>query len=104
MKKAIILSGPQASGKSWIASAISNFFPKDKTLKISFEDYEKTLSKDMAHFQLIIIEECPDYEAVIRSYRVNDRFPNVNLIMMTQAHIEVYNRDKFQLISCDFKF
>lgn len=113
MKKDIIISGPTASGKSWIASAIEQTHSKIALRVIAgyFIEalHEKKITKKLLkNRSMIIVDECTNQDILnldinIRTFLIdqmgNDNYP---IIYLTKE--EVTNKslkcNNFHIIHC----
>jgi len=120
MKKAIILSGPQASGKSWTAMAIATGYEN--------ESYTGLPPDDIRHHEVIficqssplmiidsikfvtkvcIIEDCIKSLLQIEGFdRVRKMYPECLFIFTTRTKIVSKEVDfkKYQLIICNYHY
>ncbi|WP_297095537.1 hypothetical protein [uncultured Draconibacterium sp.] len=129
MNKSIIISGPMASGKNWIASAIASTHPKERVLNTYSHVANKKVD-DLAalrnldvFYDLIIVDECKDYDDI---FCLNDSFmftpsryqgwkgtephivggPKYTVVYLTQQAIQLKDVDqkKFTVINCRNQF
>src|SRR3546814_18021855 len=88
LKKPIILVGPQASGKSYIAGAIANFFPRylwisAKQLHQRIEQRDTSLHFLHESYDLLIVDECEP----------NDIFDFYNLLITNAVETKYWRKE-----------
>ncbi len=100
MNKAIIISGPHASGKSWISLGIAHLFGVNFLL--TTREFIKKNTYTVFSYDLVIIEECTSLKDILSLDVLRERNPKVNFVFTTCEHIPAVERSKFHLINTDF--
>lgn len=101
----MILSGPRASGKTWTAYAIANFFKKGSVVRIF--SWQVQNCKDLIiGKELAIIDTCKDYKEICKlSEQLRLKDSDCNLIFTTCHPIEENKVDygKYHVVECRWK-
>lgn len=100
--KALVFSGGQATGKTYISSGIANFFP-DKTLWLFRKNYDFRNTKKFDLYDLVIIDECISLNDIISLEKTRDKHPSTNFIFCIQKNIKLLDSSKYHLVECKFK-
>ena len=111
MKKAIILSGPQASGKTHTAYGISNFFDKKNVAVVHSSNFRKIwkFSSEypepgfrLENPELIVVEECKDMKQIRSFESTMEVKPNCSFIFTTLSKVlySDIDQEKYHLIQC----
>lgn len=93
MKKQLILSGPDNSGKTWISEGITNFF--DNTRWVVYRGCR--VSANMYPIQdidLILVDELYDLSDIKTWETTMKDYPEINFIFCTQSNIELTEKEK----------
>lgn len=113
MKKDIIISGPAASGKSWISYAIESTHKK-KCLRVTSEGFEELLTqgidlKLLKKHSCLIIDECSPqdiihFDLTLRDFLVSKKdgripFPVIYLTQEVVTNSRL-GRNNFHIIHC----
>lgn len=105
MKKALILEGPQGSGKTWISIGISHFFP-DEYLFISRRSIDLRKANNFGSYKLIIIDECISALDILSIEKIRENLPEVNFIFLTQKPIyklrKHFDNTKYHRVMCSY--
>lgn len=125
MKKATIISGKRASGKSWISKAIINQYHIERVLQIESHVILKYINTKMIsefkrtlfdNYDLIVIESCRDLEEikkmswVLLTDRIGTDFLNNNtkiiectysMVFLTQSIVKPSEANNFHVINCN---
>lgn len=114
MKKAIILSGRQSSGKTHTANGIANFFDPEKVAFIHSSHFIALMSYKLTNPhsdfrlvnpQLVIVDECKDMEQIMSFESIMDDKPNSNFIFNTTSIVLPHDVDnnRYHLIQCNWQ-
>lgn len=95
LKKAIVLSGPKASGKTWITIGLREFFQVWGYSSFTHDDVK---NEDLTKFELVIIDECKDIDEIISFDELREKYPHVNFVFCTQSDIESYDPSRYHLV------
>lgn len=104
-KRALIFSGPMASGKSYIGFGIAAFFPEEKVKMFHSSKRLKALqapfkSKFLKDVELAIFDGMENYEAIQEFEKYMEEFPSCNFVFNTCYPLSINDVDnkKFRLI------
>lgn len=119
MQKNIILSGGKASGKSWIATAITTPFPDSKVLQTSASEvFSKLKTEDLINlknqFDVMLIDDCSVTDIIELDLCLPNNM-NMNLwtrqicvadskltiIYMTKENVDSSKLSDFHVINCN---
>jgi len=114
MKKAIILSGPQASGKTHTANGIANFYDSKKVAFVHSSNFRKLwkfrlLNSEpgfrLENPELIVVEECKNMKQIRSFESTMEVKPNCSFIFTTLSNVlySDVDKDKYHLIQCNWK-
>jgi len=99
MRKAIILSGPIASGKTTIAFGIKDFYELGEWIYTN--NHRKAIYyQDLTTFKLVILDECIGLPEIESFEPLREKYPHCNFIFCTQSDIKKVDNDKYNLIGC----
>lgn len=86
----IIISGPPASGKTFIALAMANLFPKGSTpTRYSSISAAKYLLQKKNDQPLLIVDECRGMNEILELQQIhNEKKSEASIIYCTQEKIE----------------
>lgn len=110
MKKDIIISGPPASGKSRIATAIelTHNMPAFNTHSSFFATHFLQVIRGslLKNSSILTIDECTidqimHFDHLIRSGVIYHHFP-LSIIYITHGHVtlDMFDKNKFHIINC----
>lgn len=97
MKKAIVLTGKQASGKSWTAIGISNLF-SGQTLFLEASTKIKELQ--LGFISLVVIDQVRDQKAIIKYEPLRAKYPKCAFVFTTLAEVNKMDPEKYHVIEC----
>jgi len=93
MKKAIILTGPQASGKTYIPYLFLNLLKPKEVLICDFYSDSNPIF-NLKGKKACFMDQCPNYEQIENFKCFREKHPNVTFIFSSQENISLNDIDK----------
>ena len=97
MKKSIIITGPFASGKSYIPSLFLQAINSNYYVITDAYNYKTDLKyASVDEIKICLIDECVSFEKIKSLKKLQLKFPNTTFIFSTQEKLTMNDIDKFE--------
>jgi energy-coupling factor transporter ATP-binding protein EcfA2 len=97
----IILSGPQASGKSTIARLMTLAVKECRVIRMNGSERSIITGTENRYIKIVVVDHCPNTSAIVDlRAMLCIKFPKATLVFCTQQLVKSY--PNFEVISCNY--